>query len=71
MNGWMRYHITETGIRRMWAAMRQKDFHRESGKRQITVDSMAHFQLKTYAEEQNLTISEAIIKLIEIVGDEF
>lgn len=65
MNGWMCYHVTPTGVKKMWSAMRQKKLHRKRTKQQITVDASAHDQLTAYAKRYNLTLSNAIKRLVE------
>jgi macrodomain Ter protein organizer (MatP/YcbG family) len=71
LNAWCRKWVTPVAMKRMWAALRQKKFHQNKAKQQVTLDSMAHYVLKEYAKHHKLTLSEAIRQLVEIVETEY
>lgn len=71
LNAWCRKWVTREAMKKMWAALRQKKFYRDNKPCQVTLDSMAHYELKEYAKRHNLTFSEAIRQLVEIVKTEY
>ena len=64
LNAWCRRWITQEGMGKMWTALRQQQHHDRHKPRAINLERKVHFRLREYAEQQELTLSQAVEKLL-------
>jgi macrodomain Ter protein organizer (MatP/YcbG family) len=66
LKGWIARHLDDLQIKRLRTALRVAKTRRKKYTRNITLDEDSHMRLAGFAKRYNVTLSEAIDRLIEI-----
>ncbi len=65
LNAWCRKWITQEAMGKMWAAMRQRQHHDRHKPQAVPLDRKVHARLREYAKQQEVTLSQAVGKLLD------
>ena len=63
---WIEEYLDEIQVKRLRTKIRVERSRWRNDRKQLTIDEKTHFRLAEYAKSYNITLSEAIEKLLDI-----
>lgn len=70
LRGWIDRNFDEIQLKRLRVKIRAERSRRRNARKQITIDFMTHSKLSHYAKSHNVTLSEAIERLLHLTTSE-
>ena len=67
---WIEKYLDEIQVRRLRTKIRVEKSRWRNERKQMTIDDRTHYRLSEYAKSYNLTLSEAIEKLLDIAEEQ-
>ena len=66
---WIKKYLDEIQVKRLRTKIRVERMRWRKNMKQLTIDDKVHFRLSEYAKSYNITLSEAIAKLLDTVEE--
>ena len=67
---WIKEYLDDIQIKRLRTKIRVEKSRWKKNLKQITIDDKVHFRLSEYAKSYNITLSEAIDRLLDLLESE-
>ena len=68
---WIKKYLDEIQVKRLRTKIRVERSRWRKNLKQVTIDSSVHYRLSEYAKSYNITLSEAIEKLLDLAEEQY